>query len=80
VIRACCPQCRLRFSPAATVYLDACPECGQPPQTLSSLEGVIGFRLVRLEVFPRDPESAAAAVAVQIQGRVSSQRDDDRVR
>lgn len=67
MIRTCCPECRLRFSPAATVYLDACPECGQPPQTMSSLQDVVGFRLIRLEVFRRvDPESAAAAISVQI--------------
>lgn len=68
MIRTCCPECRLRFSSAATVYLDACPECGQPPQAVSTLQSVVGFRLIRLEAFPRvDPEAAAAAISMPIQ-------------
>ncbi len=67
MIRACCPKCRLRFSPAATVYLDACPVCGERPEAVSSLRAVVGFRLLRLDVLPLLPESAvAAAVSLPI--------------
>jgi hypothetical protein len=66
MICACCPDCRLRFSRAATVYLDACPECGQPPEAASSLEAVVGFRLIRLEALPHASGSAAAAVRLPI--------------
>jgi hypothetical protein len=67
VIRACCPECRLRFSHAATVYLDACPGCGQPLQAAANLKDVVGFRLMRLEASPyAAPGSAAAAVAIPI--------------
>jgi hypothetical protein len=41
----CCPSCRLRFTAAASAYIVACPECGKPPQQITSLEGTLGFRL-----------------------------------
>jgi hypothetical protein len=41
----CCPRCRLRFTPAAA-YISACPQCGDAPQAIVSLEGTFGFRLV----------------------------------
>ena len=66
MICACCPDCRLRLSPAATVYLDACPECGRPPQTISSLEAVVGFRLITLEALPHVTKPAAAAARLAI--------------
>lgn len=66
MICACCPSCRLRFSPAATMYLETCPECGQPTQPASSLQAVVGFRLTRLEALPEAPGSAAAAVSITI--------------
>lgn len=76
MIRVRCPKCRLRFSPAATVYLDTCPECGQPPQVMSSLEDVVDFRLIRLAAFPgADPEPSAVAISVQI--RDQPERDHD---
>jgi predicted amidophosphoribosyltransferase len=55
----CCPDCRLRFNPAATAHLGACPSCGEPLQA-SSLEGTLGFRLFRLDEVSR---SLAQAVA-----------------
>ena len=42
---ACCYACRLRFSPAVASYLAACPQCGEPPQPMSSPEGAVGYRL-----------------------------------
>jgi hypothetical protein len=77
MIRACCPECRLRFSPAASVYLDACPDCGRPPQALASLQHAVGFRLIKLDVFPNGaPESAAAAVSVPISARTTNSAPD----
>ena len=64
--RTCCPNCRLRFSPAAAVYLDACPQCGRTPQAMCNLEGIVGYRLITLEAFPHAPESAVAAVSLPI--------------
>jgi hypothetical protein len=59
----CCPDCRLRFTPAAAAYLVACPKCDEPPQTLAGVERVVGFRLFR----PGDvPHSLPQAVAVSI--------------
>lgn len=50
--QACCPSCRLRFTPAASAYIVACPECGEPPQSTVDLEGIVGFRLVGPEDLP----------------------------
>ncbi len=61
--RACCPDCRLRFTAAAAAYLAACPVCGEPPQTLAGLESVVGFRLFRLE---EPTHSLPQGVAVSI--------------
>jgi len=63
---ACCPDCRLRFSPVATVYLETCTECGQPLQTVSSLEAVVGYRLVSPEALPHTSGPAAGAVRLPI--------------
>jgi hypothetical protein len=43
--QVCCPSCRLRFTRAAAAYLASCPECGEPPQPISSAEMVLGYRL-----------------------------------
>jgi hypothetical protein len=59
----CCPNCRLRFTPADTAYLAACPECREPLQILAGVEGMIGFRLFNPE---DDPRSLPEAVAVSI--------------
>ena len=49
---ASCPDCRLRFAPAAAAYLPACPACGEPLQPLAGLAGAMGYRLFRLEDVP----------------------------
>lgn len=46
---ACCPNCRIRFTPAAAAHLNACPACGESVQYLDSLAGAVGYRLFRLE-------------------------------
>lgn len=59
-----CPECRLRFTPAAAAYLDACPECGERLRA-SSLRGTVGFRLLRLEDVPHPlPRAVAASIPV----------------
>jgi hypothetical protein len=61
----CCPSCRLRFTPAASAYLTACPECGQPPRPLSDLRSAIGLRLFRVEDLPQPlPEAVAVSIPV----------------
>ncbi len=62
----CCPECRLRFTPAATAYLSACPECGEQLWE-SSLRGTVGFRIFRLEDAPH-PLPLAVAVSVPVPG------------
>jgi hypothetical protein len=58
-----CPDCRLRFSPAATAYLPACPECGGPLQPLGALEGAVGLRLFRVDGAKHSlPEAVAVAM------------------
>ncbi len=60
----CCPNCRLRFSPAAAAVIRACPECDQPAEALS-LDGTFGFRLVTLEDVPHSlPEAVAVSLPV----------------
>jgi hypothetical protein len=66
MICACCPDCRLRFSPAASAYLDACPGCGKPPKAAPTLEAVVGFRLVGLDNAPHAPGAATAAVSLPV--------------
>ena len=53
----CCPDCRLRFTPAAAAHLGACPDCGEPMRA-ASLKGTFGFRIVRLEDVPHAPSQA----------------------
>ncbi len=60
---ACCPGCRIRFTPAAAAYLTACPTCGNPPQPLAGLAGAVGYRLFRLE---DAPPALPAAVEVSL--------------
>jgi hypothetical protein len=60
----CCPDCRLRFTPAAAAYLVACPECGEPPKALAGLEGVVGFRLFRVDDVSHLPEAVAASIPI----------------
>lgn len=56
----CCPNCRLRFTPAAAAYITACPECGNSPQPAASLERTVGFRLVGPEDLPHELPYATA--------------------
>ena len=58
---ACCPDCRLRFTPAAAAGLPSCPLCGEPLQPLEGLAGAVGLRLFRPE---EAPDSLPHAVAV----------------
>jgi len=61
----CCPSCRLRFTPAAAAYIIACPECGDPPQPIASLERTLGFRLVGPADLPHElPYATAVSVAL----------------
>jgi len=59
----CCPRCRLRFTPAAAAYITACPECGNSPQPIASLERTLGFRVVGPEDLPHElPQASAIAI------------------
>jgi hypothetical protein len=61
----CCPRCRLRFTPAAAAYITACPECGETPQPVASLELTFGFRLLGTEDIPQDvPYATAVSIAL----------------
>lgn len=62
---ASCPDCRLRFTPAAAAYLPACPACGEPLQTLDGFDGAVGFRLFRLDDAPHSlPQAAAVSMPI----------------
>jgi hypothetical protein len=63
--QVCCPSCRLRFARAATAYLVACPDCGEPPQPVLSAEHALGFRLVS-DRDRSDSPPVALAVALPI--------------
>jgi len=66
----CCPNCRLRFTPAAAAYIMACPECGDPPQPIASAERTLGFRLLGPEDLPNQlPYAVAMSIAVTEQDR-----------
>lgn len=59
----CCPPCRLRFTPASSTYIAACPECGEPPQQISNPESALGFRLLGPEDLPLElPQAVAIAL------------------
>jgi len=45
----CCSTCRLRFTPADSAYLLACPGCGRPLQPVTSRREMLGFRLASPE-------------------------------
>jgi hypothetical protein len=55
-----CAHCRLRFTPAAAAYILACPECGDPPQPIPTLELTFGFRLIGPEDLPHELPHAMA--------------------
>ena len=56
---AYCAGCRVRFGPATTARLVACPECGESRQT-ARLEAIVGFRLIG-----REDSSRSLPVAVR---------------
>lgn len=59
-----CPDCRLRFTASAGASMVVCPECGQPPQPIVSLELAVGFRLFDPQDAPRQlPEAIAVAIS-----------------
>lgn len=61
----CCARCRLRFTSAVAAHITACPECGDPPQPIASLELTFGFRLIRPEDTRHDlPYGAVRAIAL----------------
>ena len=60
-----CPNCRLRFPPAAAAYLVACPECGRAPQPIAGAEGAVGFRVFIVKDPPQElPEAVAVSLPV----------------
>jgi hypothetical protein len=60
----CCSRCRLRFTPAAAAYIEACPECGEPPEQITS-QSALGFRLVGPEDLPIElPQEVAVSIPV----------------
>ena len=64
MIHAMCPDCRLRFTPAAAAYLPSCPTCGEPLQPLDGLAAV-GFRLFGLDDAPHSlPQAAAVSMPI----------------
>ena len=66
--RAGCGNCRLRFVPSAAAFPIACPECGEPTQAFT-LEGMVGFRSLRLEDVAQPlPEAVAVALPVPERG------------
>jgi hypothetical protein len=67
----CCPRCRLRFTAAASAYIAACPECGEPPQQITS-ESALGFRLVGPEDLPIElPQAVAVSIPLPEPGTSS---------
>lgn len=60
----CCPNCRLRFAPAAAASITACPECGDLPQPATSLERTVGFRLVGPQDLSHELPHATAVVGL----------------
>jgi hypothetical protein len=65
VTHLCCPACRLRFTPASAAYIIACPECGDAPQPIVSLELTVGFRLIGPADLPFElPYATAHAIAL----------------
>ena len=73
---ACCPDCRLRFSPAAQAHYAACPRCGRKPREIASLEQVVGFQLLHLDAPPPASAAVAAAVALPRFGPLGGGHDD----
>jgi hypothetical protein len=65
----CCAQCRLRFTPAAAAYVVTCPECGDTPRAIASLELTFGFRVIGPEDLPHEfPYATAVSIALPTPG------------
>jgi hypothetical protein len=65
MIRVCCPECRLRFSPAASAFIECCPDCDRVLQSVTDPRAMVGFRLLKLDAFPpalTDPIAAAVSL------------------
>jgi hypothetical protein len=61
----CCPRCRLRFTPPVAAAIARCPECGDSPQPIASLELTFGFRVIGPEDLPHElPYATAVSVAL----------------
>jgi hypothetical protein len=61
----CCLRCRVRFTPAAAASISACPECGDPPELIASLERTFGFRLLGPDDLPHElPYATAVSIAL----------------
>jgi hypothetical protein len=65
MICVCCPECRLRFTPAASAFVESCPECDRVLQSVTNPRAVVGFRLLRLDTLPpavTDPIAVAVSL------------------
>ncbi len=65
-----CPSCRVRFSPATTIHLEACPLCGEPIQRVVGAQHAVGYPLFKqsdllaVQAELRDDLRVAVAVAM----------------
>jgi hypothetical protein len=66
VTHSCCPECRLRFSPAVAAYLTVCPVCGEPTQPLATLAGAVGYGLFAPEDNLALPEAIEISIPIPI--------------
>jgi hypothetical protein len=61
----CCQRCRLRFTAPVAAYIVRCPECGDSPQPIASLELTFGFRVVGPEDLSHElPYATAVSIAL----------------
>jgi len=67
-LHACCPGCRLRFTPDLAAYLPACPVCGEPLKSLAGTDQAVGLRLFSLDDIrsPDDTHPPSEALAVSM--------------
>ena len=65
--RACCPSCRLRFTPAAAAILATCPECRGDLRAVASAEALVGHRLFDpIDPLPALPTAAEMALPIDV--------------
>jgi hypothetical protein len=77
VTRGACQNCRLRFTPAATAYLEACPVCGGSLVVLDRADAALGLRLFNAEdVAAPSPTAVAARMPIPGQADPVAGRDD----